>query len=420
MRSGDGWFRPLGAWFVVAPAVMIVVVVLAGTWEMLSWPYPVWVQASAHWHQQFVFAGPVAGAVAAWWAARLNRADRVWSQSPSPRLGAVLVTRHLTVLTGWLVGAYVLGLLPLTVATALNGGIGVPRPWVMVSGVLAMVAATAAGYLVGTLAGSLVVVPFVAVALYVLDAFAAYGADTVGAVVPQLYTDPVLGVSESAGLVVFRIAWFSAVAAASAALAARVLRGRATGRYSSRPAAVRDGAVSAAAPVVLVVAALVTTPDLFEIEASARDRTCRHVDGVEYCVHRDNADRMDDLVGAFDGVLTRYGAEPPGIGAVWDRTLVLERGGSRADGMLTARIVPDGSVYGAASMVTALVGVYECDSAAAPGALPVLSDLADYLSDGTLGGTLSGMDRAEVRGWIGRHRHALADCTLGSGDLPTA
>ncbi len=421
MSGRRSWFWPLNSLFVLLPAVVIFAVVLAGTWEMWSWPYPVWVQTSAHWHQQFTFAGPIAGAMAALWAVRMNGADRIWSQFAAPRVGSGVVARHLGLLTAWFVGAYVAALLPLTVTTAVTGGLGEPEPLVMVSGVLAMAAVTALGYVVGTLVRSLAVVPILAVALYCLDAFAAYGTDVFGAIVPQLYVDPVLGLTESTSLVVFRLAFFLAVAATSAALAATVLRRRSTGQYHSPLVQARDVAVYALAPVVLVSTALVTKPDLFEIEASAEERTCETAHGLEFCVHEDNAPRLSGMIEAFEPVLARYGTTPSQFDAIWDHTLLLHQPMTAlpVDGALVARLEPNGSVDTMSSgIVMALSGVSLCATPPPPQVERLQANLYDYLLTGTLGGHLSGMHPHQVHAWIDQHNDRLASCSLSEQELP--
>jgi hypothetical protein len=415
------WFWPLNGLFVLLPAVLIFVVVLVRTHPMWSWPYPVWVQTSAHWHQQFTFAGPIAGAMAALWAVRLNGADRIWSQFAAPRVGSGVVVRHLGLLTAWFVGAYVLALLPLTVTTAVKGGIGEPEPLVMASGVLAMAAVTALGYVVGTLVRSLAAVPILAVALYCLDAFAAYGTDTFGAIVPQLYVDPVLGLTESTSLVVFRLALFLTVAAASTTLAATVLRRRATGRYRSPLMQARDVAVYALAPVVLVSTAVVTTPDLFEIEASADERTCTTAQGLEFCVHENNAPRLDGMIEAFEPVLARYGTTPSQFDAIWDHTLLLHQpmSGLPVDGVVVTRLDPDGSVDTMSSgILMTLSGVGLCATPPPPQVEQLQANLYDYLDTGALTGLLSGLRPHQVHAWIDRHNDQLATCSLGEQDVP--
>lgn len=421
MSTRRSWFWPLNSLFVVLPSAAIFAVVLARTWEMLSWPYPVWVQASAHWHQQFVFAGPIAAAMACLWAVRLGGADRIWAQPQAPRMGSGVVARHLRLLLGWFVGSYVAALLPLTITTAVNGAIGAPQPGVMASGVLAMSAATAVGYVVGTLVRSLAVVPLVAVIFYGLDAFAAYGTDTFGAVIPQLYTDPVVGLAESTELVVFRLAFFFVVTAVSVALAATVLRSHSTGRHQSRLVRVGDVALYATAPVVLIVTALITTPHLFQIEASADERICRTVDGIEYCVHEDNTPRLDQMITEFGHVLHRYGTTPTQFDGVRDHTLLLHTpmNGQPIDGALVARLEPDGSVDTLSSgLIPSLIGITRC-AGSLPGEVETLyGNLADYLSTGRPIGVFNGMRPDEIRAWIHQHRDQLDDCTLQPQDLP--
>ncbi len=79
-RRVRGWWWPLGPAVVVVPAGVIVVVVLVMTWPMLGWPYPLWVQTSAEFHQQFTWAGLVAGTAACWYAIQFHPRDRIWVQ----------------------------------------------------------------------------------------------------------------------------------------------------------------------------------------------------------------------------------------------------------------------------------------------------------------------------------------------------
>src|SRR5262245_54410825 len=157
---------PLGPASVMVPAGAIVVVVLVTTWHRLGWPYPLWEQTSAQFHQQFAFAGLIAATSACWYATVMHAKDRIWVRPDAPRLGLPAVTRHVTTLVCWFAAAYLVALVPLVVSTV--GGLGTPDPWAMLSGVLAMIAATALGYALGTAIPSAVMVPVVAVGFYAL------------------------------------------------------------------------------------------------------------------------------------------------------------------------------------------------------------------------------------------------------------
>lgn len=66
------------------------------------------------------------------------------------------------------------------------------------TGVLAMVAATALGYALGTVVPSAVMVPLVAVGCYALLVAGSAGGERLAAVAPVLYLEPELGQRESA------------------------------------------------------------------------------------------------------------------------------------------------------------------------------------------------------------------------------
>lgn len=74
------WWWPLGPYSVVVPSVAIVGVVFGMTFPRLDWPYPLWVQTSAQFHQQFAFAGMIAGTAACWYATVMHAKHRTgWS-----------------------------------------------------------------------------------------------------------------------------------------------------------------------------------------------------------------------------------------------------------------------------------------------------------------------------------------------------
>lgn len=425
MKRHRFWFWPLGALIAVVPAVAILLLVLGATWQMVSWPYPRWAQTSAQWHQQFMWAGLVAGTVSCLWAVHLNGADRVWVQPQAPRLGAATVARHLAVLGGWLVGAYALALLPVTISTALHGGIGSPDVLVMLSGVLAMTAAVSLGYAVGTLVPKLIVVPVMAIALYALYVIGEVGADTYAAVSPILYLEPMLGQVESTELVLFRLLLFAAVTAAAAGLAATTLRRQATGMRSI-PRSLGDVVASAAVPAVLVVLAVSNQPALFTVEDDI-PRACRTVHGMEYCVHAADEPQLDAIVASFDPMLSRFGTTPDAFEAVWSQSLMLDEDftGTPQNGVLTTMIGGDGAIdIAGTGFAESLVGFYTCmhsPEGADNGILfDVQNDLVAYLHGGQPSGAFAGMSDDEVRDWIAGHQDQLVGCELSDTDAPSA
>ncbi|WP_116044438.1 hypothetical protein [Amycolatopsis palatopharyngis] len=411
----------------LVPAAAIALVVLFSTWSMMPWPYPRWGQTSAQWHQQFAWAGPIAGAAACYYAVRVNTADRIWSQPRAPRLGSAAVGRHLTLLIAWFVGAYALALLPLTLAAAVRGAIGSPAPLVILSGVLAMTAAIGLGYVLGTLVHSMVIVPITALALYALFVLSNAGADTFAPVAPVLYLEPQLGQTESTPLVVFRVALFLLLTGSTAALAATVLHRRSSGQGRNHALRAADITLYAIAPVALIAVALANQPALFTVEPEPA-QVCGEARGMTYCVHAANEPQLPALIAAFDPVFARYGTEPLNIQAVWDESLVLggelrtAAAGStviiplRADGVIDA--VPSG-------VIESLTGVRACMTAPATeqsGDLTTVQlDLAAYLTGGSPpSGTFAGMSERQVQDWIRGHQRQLSNCTLTLRDVPRA
>jgi hypothetical protein len=434
---------PLGPAVVVGPALLIVAVVLVMTWPMLGWPYPLWIQVSAQFHQQFTFAGLVAGTAACWYATRLHPTDRIWAQPRAPRLGAPAVTRHLTVLVSWYVGAYLVALVPLVVATLVAGGVGSPDPLVMLSGVLAMVAAVMLGYALGALVPSTVMVVITAVAFFALLVVGNVGGESYAVVAPVLYLEPELGQRESPVMVVFRIAVFVAVAVAAAGLATRCLHRLATGA-TPLWRRIGDVALYAAVPVVLIVVSLVQRPVLFEVDQRP-EAVCEVQRDIQYCVNVEHRPRLAALIDEVDPIIARYGAVPDDlVTQVWDQSLAW--GPIDMDVAQTLQIAwldPDGVIE--SDIAGALSGIYSCSlgpntdttsqdtnptSPQAGGAeqadeqadkvanLP--GDVLRFLTEPAEppSGAFAGMTVPEVQRWLTQHQQQLHTCTLTAGELP--
>jgi hypothetical protein len=408
------WWWPLGPCPVVVPAVAIVAVVVGMTWHRLGWPYPLWVQTSAQFHQQFAFAGLVAGTAACWYAVVMHAKDRIWLRPGAPRLGAPAAARHLTTLVCWFVGAYLVALTPLVVATLVHNGIGAPDPLVMLSGVLAMVAAVALGYALGTVVPSVATVPVVALGFYALLVAGNTAGEPLAAVAPHLWMEPSLGERDSLPLVVFRIALFLAVAAAAVALAARAMsRVRAAHSLS-------DVVLCLAVPGLLVTLALTRPPIAYTSEARAA--SCVEHREIRYCVHRDNAPRFDDLVRAVDPVLARFGTTPSNLDEVRDQALFATLD-DVAHGTDLVWFEPDGTI--STDVIWTLSGSGACDWEGEYDDFQdqvsgVEADIYDYLASGTPSGSLASMSVGEVQRWLATHQRELHDCTLTEDQLPGA
>jgi hypothetical protein len=406
---------PLGPASVVVPAVAIVVVVLVMTGPMLGWPYPVWVQTSAQFHQQFTWAGLIAATSACWYAVVMHAKDRIWVRPHAPRLGTPVVLRHLTTLTCWFLGAYLVALVPLVVATVVAGGLGTPDPLAMLSGVLAMVAAVALGYALGAVVPSAAMVPLVAVGCYALLVAGSAGSEQLATVAPVLYLEPELGQRESLPLLAFRIALFVVVTVAAVALA-----GRAVARVQQWRALL-DAAVYLAVPAVFIAASLIRQPVVFVADADP-PTTCTEQRGIRYCVHSDNRPRLAELVRGIDPVIARFGTKPANVDQIWDQSLTFRPiDVERARGVELAWLEPDGTIE--SEIATTAAGVYACaESQLSEEDIQRLTqvslDVSEYLRTGTPIGTLSTMSAAEVREWLARHQDQLHACTLDPDRLP--
>ena len=427
-RLRRSWW-PLGPAVVVAPAVVIMAVVLVMTWPMLGWPYPLWVQVSAQFHQQFTWAGLVAGTAACWFAIQFHPADRIWMQPRAPRLGTPIVTRHLTVLVSWYVGAYLLALVPLMVATLVPGGVGTPDPLVMLSGVLAMVAAVLVGYALGTVVPELVMVAITAVAFYALLVVGNVGGDSYAVVAPVLHLEPELGQRESAVLVVFRIAVFVAVAVAAAGLASRCLLRTAFGA-ATWWRRLGDVAVYAAVPIVLITVSLIQRPVLFEFDERPA-AACEVKRAVRYCVNVEHRPRLAALINRVDPIIDRYGTTPVNVvKQVWDHSLAW--GPIDVDVAPTLHIAwldPDGVIE--TDIPGVLSGIYSCslgpnaDTPGSSGAQAdrvsnVPGDILQFLTEPTEPprGAFAGMTVPEVQQWLAQHQQQLLACELTAAELP--
>lgn len=404
----------MGPYSVVVPAAAIVAVVVGMTWPRFDWPYPLWVQTSAQFHQQFAFAGMIAGTAACWYATVLHAKDRIWVRPGAPRLGAPAVARHLTTLVCWFVGAYLVALCPLVVATLVHDAVGTPDPLVMVSGVLAMIAATALDYAIGTVVPSIAMVPVIAIGFYALLVAGNLTGEPMAAVAPYLWMEPSTGDRESVPLVVYRAALFVAVAVAAAWLAARAMT-----RMRVRRALV-DVAVCLAVPALLATIALVRPPDAYTVHIPAP--SCVEQREIRYCVHQDNEPRLDDLVRIVDPIIARFGTKPSNVDEVWDEALVPPPGDS-VRGRETAGLEPDGTIW--TDIVSTLGGRFVCVTEGEyddrMNRIAELEwDVTTYLETGKPSGTLASMTVDEVQEWLAAHQEQLHTCTLTVDQLPGA
>ncbi|GAB1515559.1 hypothetical protein [Actinophytocola sp. KF-1] len=411
------WWWPLGPYSVMVPAAAIVVVVVGMTWSRLGWPYPLWVQTSAQFHQQFAFAGMIAGTAACWYGTVMHAKDRIWMRPGAPRLGTQAANSHLTTLVCWFVGAYLVALTPLVVSTLVTGGIGKPDLLVMLSGVLAMIAAVALGYALGTVAPTIAVIPLIAIGFYALLVVGNVRGEPMAAVTPVLWYEPQLGKRESLPLLVFRIALFVAVAVAAVALATRAMTRVRAWR------SLADAVVYLAVPALLVTFSLLRPPVAYTAETPPS--SCAEQREIRYCVHSGHASRLDELVRRVDPVIARFGTKPDNIDQVWDQALTYDKPpditiSERID---IVRLRPDGALEPTTAALAA--GLYACewkgefdDHQERMNA--VEWDIKDFLETGSRKRSLASMSVPEVQQWLAAHQKQLHDCTLAEDQLPGA
>ncbi|EHY89344.1 hypothetical protein SacazDRAFT_02441 [Saccharomonospora azurea NA-128] len=418
---------PLPWWYPAVPAVAVLVIVLSGTWESLSWPYQEWQYTSAQFHQQTALAAPACAAWAAVVAGRLTSPSRIFAPAAGQRMGAPVVRQHLVPLGAVLVGSYLLGLAPLVAVTVIDAEFGGPDLLVMLSGLLGISASITVGYLIGVLARSAFIAP---VAFLLFFAFTVLGStgDTYAAVVPVLHIDPELGQVENPAMVVFRCVFLLAVTIVAAMVAAQVLAHRVP-----RP---RRGWTTTAAltaiPVALAVLGVSTTPDLFRLPADP-PRQCAERHGIEYCVHQGHASQLDDLITALDPAFTARGPQEQ-IERVHDRALLWSDPLAVPETTHVVILSPGNTITGSEPYFAAgrLAGMDACDKkypekvgGNSGGEHPYdrAVDLAAWLERNPLAlhdtNPFKDVDTDTMREWITTHSEEIRTCSLDTVELPS-
>ncbi|MFJ6674723.1 hypothetical protein ACIQMJ_26800 [Actinosynnema sp. NPDC091369] len=423
------WLWPSGPVAVLLPAAAIAVVVLWGSGPMLSWPYQEWIRTSAEFHQQNAFAAPIAAAAATCVAGRLTPPTRIFALPVAARSGTPTVRRHLAVLVTSFVVAYLLGLLPLVVATIRDAEHGGPSIGVMVTGLLGIVTATALGYLIGVLCRTALAVPLTFVLVFGVTLLGTSG-DTFAALSPVLQLEPGLGRTETLPFVAYRLAFLSSLVVTTAWAAVKVLRNH----RANSPLPPLKTLLPLVLPVLLIVPPLVDKPALFAYEADPA-QVCRTERDVRYCVHAGHRSRLDLLVESTDAKLVRYGAPTPKITKVYDEAIRGHIPGTgdewrrNNEGIVWIPIQPQSPAEANATpVVNILSGMSTCHlprpgrpGPADPQATRLASEFREWLirpGDTTPGSAFHGIPEPVVREWISSNRQKIEECSLGSGDLP--
>ncbi|GAA2669707.1 MULTISPECIES: hypothetical protein [Actinosynnema] len=412
---------PLGPLPLVLPAAEIAAAVLMGVWGMLTWPYQEWVRTSAEFHQQLAFAGPIAAASATYLAGRLTAPDRVFALPVAPRAGRATALRLLGLLGTSCTIGYLIGLIPLVAVTASDAEHGAPHPLPVLTGVLGLWAAIAIGHLVGVLGRTALWAPLTCACAFAA-VVAGTGGDELSALLPVLHVSPIAGRVESTPFVVYRIAFFTVIAAASVVAAVAVSRLHRVGRRPLR------ALTPLLVPVLLAGPALVSTPALFSLERDA-PRVCRVERGVEHCVHAAHGSRLPIVERATAAVLDAYGAPADEVRRVYDEALRwdalvadAEAGtpGAHAD-VVWVVVQPASPTDHTGQEVAALLsGLNACPAGAGEGdRVDLAFALSTWLQGGpTSDGPLARLTDDELRAWITVNGERLGACALGVADLP--
>ena len=422
-------FWPLPPPLLLTPAGLILALTLAGTWSPLSWRALDWVYLSGQIGAQARLPVVVAAGTAALVAARFTRASLVFAQPWQPRLERDVPLRHALVVTGWCLGAYLVGLIPLTVAVATHGA-GVMDPVPVLGALAGFVALTLLGYLCGLFARGLFGVPVAIATVFVLTALPMV-ADPWTATSLQLPLVPFVGMRESVLLGSYRLGFFLVAATIAAWATVRFLR--VPRRFS--------------APHVLGVMALVSAallPHLYTFPllayAQDGDEVCSEHDGIRYCVHEGHTDELDLIIDLAAPVFAADGRGDVVPVEVRDHGLAA---GDRevldgpAHGVLWMRIHPGWDPYrqvpeDAAAWLVPDLFVCGSEGVARLGRdakdrerrAAVIAGLQTWLASRSFGGDtsedglFSDADPDEVRAWIARESERLSACEVEPEELP--
>ncbi|GHC72758.1 hypothetical protein GCM10007079_06170 [Nocardiopsis terrae] len=420
-------FWPLPPPLVLVPAVLILLMTLASTWGQLSWRALDWVYLSGQVGVQARLPVVVTAGTAALAAARFTRASLVFAQPWQPRLGRDVPLRHATVVIGWCLGAYLVGLLPLTAAVASQGA-GTPHPVPVLGALTGFAALTLLGYLCGVALRELIAVP-VSIGLVFVCTSLPLVADTWTALSLQLPFTPSLGVRESIPLGLYRLGFLLLLATAAVWTSVWLLR--APRRWSAPQVTAVVAVATAAALPHLYAFPLVTY-------APGGSEVCAEHEGVRYCVHEGHADELALIVELAAPVFAAYGSSEAVPAQVRDHSLATgddEVLHGAEHGVLWTRVYPGWDPYQevpATAAVWLLPDMFVCgESVGNPdGRAPseqrrvtVLVELKAWLVSRPFpgsadGGLFAGADPDEIRDWISRNEERIAACEVEPEELP--
>ena len=293
------------------PGLLIFAVVLSATFAMWEWPYQEWTRTSSQFVWQLALVGPIAAAAATFYAGRVTAPSRIFALRSARRPPWHVLARHLSLLAGSHLAGYLLALAPLVVVTVTKSQYGRADFLVIATGLVALLCATVAGYLIGVWGRSAVLAPLSFVLLLGVSVAGTSGLTPLSPVPEKVL---VLGQESSEPLLVFRLVLLVSLILLFVQLTITLLRS------VSRVPPLQ--ALTALPFIVLLVVVAVLRPAP-EVSSYQRNppRECVARSGTEYCVHAGHRGQLPAFVAAAEPVIQAYGSRPERARRVYDRAL---------------------------------------------------------------------------------------------------
>lgn len=437
MNDLTSWVRrspvlwPVPPPYLGVPALLILLVTWGSIRASLEWQALDWTRTSALVGSHTQLTAVVAAGAAALVAVRLTRRSLVFAQPWQVRASTGAPARHLVLVVGWCLGAYLVGLLPLFTVTALRGA-GSPKPLPILGALIGFAVLTLLGYVVGAAVQNLVAVP-ITVGLTFLLTGLPLGGEAWSALTPMASFPPSLGLYENPMLGAYRLGFLLSLGVALVWTLVKLL-----GEHPFRPAVGHGAAV-----VAVVVAA--TLPHLRPFPlveyTEAAPEVCRTQEGVRYCVHEGHSDSLEQVVRDSARVFAAYGVPEAIPEEVRDYSLANSEGevaGGHEQGVLWLRIYPGWAPEQTVSDEAAhwvVPGFEGCGSNGVAGlegaASPeerraaLLYELHGWVLEEARGasqesGLFAGAEPEQVRAWSVAHHERLVSCEVDPEELPWA
>lgn len=280
----------------------IFLLVLLGTFPLTRWAYADWTAVSAASRESLIYAGPWSAAFCAWIASRYLGSRSMLCLPSASRSGSDIVVAQIVEIAPFVLGSYVLGLCPALVWTAVNATYGSVDWLVLLGSATVLVLFCSLGYLIGCVAGRVVSVIFAVATSFVLILLV----DTLGPVLaPLRLALTTVGTYETTTVAIFRILFYSAVAAAMIAASASVVARRTLPFRISAYV----GMTWLFVPLALALIAHSTAPPVVAVEENP-PMACARAASVDVCVHSAKSSMLPALISTIDGVLSIVDGQP--------------------------------------------------------------------------------------------------------------